>query len=440
MKGIVTLKWTLIWFLILAAAPAAILAQSSAGGERTFSQEELDTLLAPIALYPDSLLAQVLVAATYPNEVLEADRWVKENPDLSRSALNDALDKKDWDLSVKALVPFPQVLAMMSEKIDWTEDLGDAFLAREDDVVDTIQTLRARARAQGRLSDGSEQRVVEEDDTIQIEPVNQQLIYVPVYDPCWVYGSWWWPQYPAYCVFPGAGYGFAAGVWVGSGWYYGWGHWDWHHHHHHHRHHDRYYNHRYHGDRHHSHLITNVNRHANINRNFSTRRIQTSEWKHDANRRGSATYRNTVSRQPAGPNKAGSPDGRRSFRGYGGQASPNRGSSGAIRQDTRAPQRGTRPTGESTYRNLQRGGGATFGGSGVHGQVRQQSERGAASRGSGGGRVQGGSGRVGGFHGSPSHGGGSFRGSGGASRGGGSSMGGGASRGSGGFHGGGSHR
>ncbi len=120
-------------------------------------------MLAPIALYPDSLLANILIAATFPLEVVSADRWVKQNKDLKGDQLNAALDKMKWDLSVKALVPFPQVLAMMSEQLDWTQSLGDAFLAQQSDVMDTVQKLRAKAQAEGNLenhegADGGSQR------------------------------------------------------------------------------------------------------------------------------------------------------------------------------------------------------------------------------------------------------------------------------------------
>ena len=110
-------------------------------------------MLAPIALYPDSLLGQILVAATYPDQVTEADQWVRQNNNLQGDELNAALDRMDWDLSVKALVPFPQVLSMMSDKMDWTQRLGNAFLARQADVMDTIQRLRAKAYAAGNLKD-----------------------------------------------------------------------------------------------------------------------------------------------------------------------------------------------------------------------------------------------------------------------------------------------
>ena len=138
--------------------------QQSDETNKTFSQAELDSMLASIALYPDALLAQVLLASTYPDQVVEADRWLKEHQGLSKDELNAALDKMDWDLSVKALVPFPQVLAKMDEDLDWTSKLGKAFLAQEKDVMDSIQGLRAKAYAKGNLRTTEQQKVIVKGD------------------------------------------------------------------------------------------------------------------------------------------------------------------------------------------------------------------------------------------------------------------------------------
>jgi hypothetical protein len=141
--------------VVLLAAPIGVFAENN-GTNKTFSREELDQMLAPLALYPDSLLAQILVAATYPDQVVEAHRWVEQNKDLKGDQLNEALDKMDWDLSVKALVPFPQVLAMMDEHLDWTRKLGQAFLAQQTDVMDSIQQMRSKAYALGNLKSTEE--------------------------------------------------------------------------------------------------------------------------------------------------------------------------------------------------------------------------------------------------------------------------------------------
>jgi len=199
-----------------------------------FSKEELDQMLAPIALYPDSLLAQMLMAATYPLEVVEAARWVGKNPNLKGELLDQALQDKDWDVSVKSLANFPDVLAMIDEKIEWTTLVGDAFLAQQDDVMDTIQDLRAKAEAAGNLQSTREQKVVSDQNVIMIEPADPELIYVPVYNPFWVYGPWWYPAYPPFAFYyPGVTitsgfFGFAFGV--ASGFGFGWCDWDWHHH------------------------------------------------------------------------------------------------------------------------------------------------------------------------------------------------------------------
>src|SRR5512139_379 len=200
--------------VICLALPAPIFAQQAPA--KVFKQEELDQLLAPIALYPDDLLAQILMASTYPLEVVQADRWVKQNKSLKGDALKAALEKQTWDTSVKSLVPFPDVLAMMSDKLDWTQKLGDAFLEQEKDVMDTVQKLRRKANEAGNLKSSNELAVKKEADIIIIEPANPQVIYVPSYNPTVVYGAWPYPAYPPYPVYaypPGAAmFTFAMGV------------------------------------------------------------------------------------------------------------------------------------------------------------------------------------------------------------------------------------
>jgi hypothetical protein len=164
----------------------------------TFTREQLAQMLAPVALYPDTLLAQVLMASTYPIEVVEADRWVKKNSNLKDVILDDALQAKDWDPSVKALCHFPTVLALMSERIGETTNIGNAFLAQEEDVMAMVQELRARAHEQGNLKSSAEQKVIVEKETIIIEPADPRVIYVPYYDPLYIYGPWWYPAYPPY--------------------------------------------------------------------------------------------------------------------------------------------------------------------------------------------------------------------------------------------------
>lgn len=162
------------------------------------TQARLDQLLAPIALYPDALLAQVLVASTYPLEVVALHRWLERNPGLSGDGLERALEPQPWDASVKALAQFRPVVAMMNGELEWTQRLGDAFLAAEADVMDAVQRLRRRAHEAGTLRDSARGRVIVEPGSIVIEGAEPDVVYVPVYDPRVVYGSWWWPAYPPY--------------------------------------------------------------------------------------------------------------------------------------------------------------------------------------------------------------------------------------------------
>ena len=189
-----------------APAPSSPPGTAPSAAAKSFSQQELDQLLAPIALYPDALLAQVLMASTYPLEIVSAERWVKANPSLKGQALEDGLQSQPWDPAVKSLAVFPQLLTMMSEKLDWTQKLGDAFLAQEEDVMATVQALRAKAVAQGTLKDSKEQKVVTQTENgvtiIKIEPADPETVYVPTYDPSVVYGTWWYPAYPPYYWYP----------------------------------------------------------------------------------------------------------------------------------------------------------------------------------------------------------------------------------------------
>jgi hypothetical protein len=294
---------TLIWLLILLmVTPPWVFAQDQPTTKK-IRQEELDQMLAPIALYPDSLLAQILMAATYPLVVVQADRWAKANRNLRGDQLNDALDQKDWDLSVKALVPFPQVLSMMSERLEWTQQLGDAFLDQQDEVMYTVQRLRARAEAAGNLRDTEQERVIVQEGVIEIEPAQPEVVYVPVYDPTVIYGPWWYPAFPPFFFPPPPGvvivrgFGFWTGIRVGGAWGYAWGHWDWRNHY----------------------VNVNINRHININRNIYTTRetVQTTRWQHDVSHRKGVSYRNPATREPYGQANRAAVDSRREYRGFG---------------------------------------------------------------------------------------------------------------------------
>jgi hypothetical protein len=198
----------------------------------TFSREQLAQMLAPIALYPDTLLSQVLMASTYPIEVVEADRWVAKNPGLTGEALDAALLDMDWDPSVKAMCHFPSILSLMSERIGETTDIGNAFLAQEADVMGMVQELRARARAQNHLVSDARQKVIVENDSIVIEPTDPKVIYVSYYDPAYIYGPWWYPAHPPYYWGPpGVSIGLGISYW--PGFYFGfafggWNYFDWH--------------------------------------------------------------------------------------------------------------------------------------------------------------------------------------------------------------------
>jgi len=211
----------------LSAAPLAIVplhaqAQAQAQAQRNYSQAELDQMLAPIALYPDPLLSQILMASTYPIEVVEAARWTRANPGLKGDAAVRAVQNEDWDPSVKSLVAFPQILQRMDEQLEWTRSLGDAFLAQEPQVMEEVQVLRQRAHAAGNLRSDSQIHVEQQGRTIIVQPASPQVVYVPYYDPLVVYGTWWWPAYQPVVWAPWPGYvrpyhsAVSVGLWWGA--------------------------------------------------------------------------------------------------------------------------------------------------------------------------------------------------------------------------------
>jgi uncharacterized protein DUF3300 len=201
------------------------------------SADQLDDMVAPIALYPDPLLSQVLVASTYPLEVVEAQQWLQRNSSLSGAQLMDAARQQNWDPSVQALVALPDVLGRLNQDVRWTTDLGNAFLAQQSDVMSAVQRMRARAEANGRLYSTPQQTVTPQTQAgqtaIQIEPADPQVVYVPVYDPAYVWGPPLWGAYPP-LFYSGFGFGFGPGIniglcfggWGGWGWG-GWGGWGW---------------------------------------------------------------------------------------------------------------------------------------------------------------------------------------------------------------------
>ena len=259
-----------------ASAPSSVKTVSSGGSA---SQEELAQILAPIALYPDTLLAQMFMAATYPLEIVEAARFVKENSSLKEDALDTTLKEKEWDVSVKSLCHFPTVLASMSDNLDATKRLGDYFLDNQKAVMDMVQTLRAKANEEGNLKTTKEQKVVVEEKIIVIESVNPEVVYVPSYSSTYVYGSWWYPHYPPYVWYPPPPrYGFGAGVIIGVGI----GHWcrpNWRH-----------------GD-----IDININRTTNFNKNVKVGGGGKGQaWKHNPKHRQGVAYNNKATRKNFG--------------------------------------------------------------------------------------------------------------------------------------------
>lgn len=273
----------------------------------SFTQQELDQMLAPIALYPDSLLSQVLMASTYPLEIVEAARWAKANPNLQGDQAVKAAEQKSWEPSVQSLVAFSNILTMMDEKLDWTERLGDAFLSQQTQVMDTVQNLRQRASAAGNLQLTDQVRVEQQGQNIAIEASNQQMVYVPYYDPAVIYGPWWWPAYPpiywgpwpGYFIGPrfGAGFAWGPGVAVGAGFFFGA--FDW------------------------SHRQVNV---VTVN-NYYYRNNMTRAWTHDPAHRRGVPYREIALRQQFGRTSA-LPEMRQSFRGHFPSSFDRRGSFG----------------------------------------------------------------------------------------------------------------
>lgn len=180
--------------LLLFAALGALTSPAHSQS-RTYSQPELDALLAPIALYPDPLLSNILEAATYPDDVRQAAAWLRANPQLAGEQAVRAAEPTPWPPSVKALLAFPDLLARMDESPQWTADLGAAFIIQEPQVMETVQGLRRRAQAYGALQSTDQYSVQQQGQAIAVYPVQPQVIYAPYYNPYVVYGPWWWPAY-----------------------------------------------------------------------------------------------------------------------------------------------------------------------------------------------------------------------------------------------------
>ena len=344
-----------------------------------FKNEEIEQLVAPIALYPDALVAQILMASTYPLEIVSAARWSKANPNVKDKALEDAMQKQTWDPSVKSLAAFPSVLAMMNEKLDMTQKLGDAFLGQQKEVMAAIQQLRAKAEKAGNLKSSKEQKVSTEQEAgatvIKIEPADPKVVYVPTYDPMVVYGPWPYPAYPPYYYYPpgyaagAAFFTFTAGVIVGNAL---WGNCNW-------------------GG-------NNVYINHNTYNNFNKTDIKTGDWQHKPEHRKGTQYRDQASQQKYGGGQRAGVDSREQFRGRAeeGRQDIARGDADSFKRDGGAGDRaggagdrgggvgdrsagvGDRSAGAADRGGSRQAGG--FDGIGSGGQTRAQSDRGASSR------------------------------------------------------------
>ena len=335
--------------------------QQPAGGDAEqapkIPNDHLDSLVAPIALYPDPLLAQALVASTYPLEIIQLQQWLAKHKDLKDKALADAVLKENWDPSIQALAALPQVVTILSENIKWTTDLGNAFLAQQSDVMDAVQRMRAKAQGTGNLKSTEQQKVetkvVESKQVIVIEQAQPNIVYVPSYDPVVVYGAPAYPYYPM--VYPpgyavaGMALSFGMGMMMGAAWGGGWccnAGWG--------------------GNNNininnNNNFVRNSNNRANVNRpSNQPARGGSSNWQHNPQHRGGAPYSN-----------------RATAKQYGGTA---RGDSMANRQASARQNQG-QMGGRQQAGSMDRGG-------------RQQS--GSMDRGGGGNRTPGGGGdRVG---------------------------------------------
>src|SRR4026208_1438496 len=322
--------------LVLAQeAPEAQLQETTTAEEAPkIPNDQLDSLVAPIALYPDAMLAQTLAASTYPLEVMQLDQWMDKNKNLKDKALADAVAKQPWDPSVQSMAAFPDVVQRMAENIQWMTDVGNAVLAQQKDVMDAVQRMRAKAQGTGNLKTGSEQKVETKttqsgEQVIVVEQANPEAVYVPSYDPAVVYGAApaeypYYPySYPGYQ--PGTALAWGTAIAVGGAWANNWGNCDW----------DN-------GD-------VNINNNNNFNKNYNknvnkgTGTGQANGWQHNPQHRGNAPYANKQTANKyggktaggagkpggaGGVGGAGKPGGPGGAGGVGGAGKPGRGGGG----------------------------------------------------------------------------------------------------------------
>jgi len=403
----------------LYAQPARQDAGSQAQPSPKIPNDQLDSLVAPIALYPDPLLAQVLAASTYPLEIIQLQQWLAQNPGLKDQALADAVQKQDWDPSIQALASLPDVVKRLADDIKWTTDLGNAFLAQQGDVMDAVQRMRAKAQGQGNLKSNQQQTVqtqtVENKQVIVIQQASPQVVYVPSYNPVVVYGPPIYPYPPITYPPPGAfvagmaigfGVGVAMGAAMGGGWGYGC-HW---------------------GGNNNVTINNNNNYIRNSNSNINNRNVSNrggNTWQHNPQYRGGTPYPNKAT-----ANKYGGTTANSSLASRQASARQNVSQERASGQQFGGPNRGGASSAGAGGRgnvggeNRAGGGQGSFGGGGGGDRVGNHSvSSGGGSSGSRGGGFGGGSGgfegssaRTSSSRGASSMGGGGSRGGGGRRR------------------------
>jgi hypothetical protein len=396
---------------LLAQAPPPADAKTAAAPAEAAAKlppEQLESLVAPIALYPDPLLAQTLAASTYPLEIVQLYQWLAKNTTLKDKALADAVAKQPWDPAVQSMAAFPDAVKRLAEDIQWTTDLGNAFLAQQSDVMDAVQRMRKKAKDNNALASSEQQKVetkvIETKEVIVIEPAKPEVIYVPSYSPTYVYGPPVYPYPPIYYppYTPGAAFvGFSMGIMIGAAWGGAWGHCGW-------GHNDINVN-----------VHNNYNRNANINRNTNVgaNRGGGSSWQHNSQHRGGAPYADKAtankfggtargdslsSRQTSATQQArsgassgnrasaGGASGRSGDRGASASSYSGSGGGGGDRIGSREVGGGSsRPSSSSSSRGGGLGSSSGYSGS----SARSSSSRGASSYGGGG---RGGGGRGGG--------------------------------------------
>ena len=367
---------------------------AAAGQDAAISNDQLDSLVAPVALYPDPLLSQTLVASTYPLEIVQLQQWLGQNKGLKDKALADAVMKQNWDPSIQAMAQFPDLVKQLAENIAWTSELGNAFLAQQDDVMAAVQRLRARAKDQGALQSTQEQlvesKVVDGNTVIVVEPASTEVAYVPFYDPMTIWGASAYPYPPiAYPAYPTGGrlLAFGVGVAIGAAW--GHGGWGW--------------NTGWGGGNNN----ININRNNAFVNNYNSQRVNAgnsygganNNWQHNPQHRGGTPYGNQAtaqkfggtaggSRQAAARPGGGAQQGASNFARPGGSSpapSLNRGAGGGGGERIGNQQIST---GNMGSRNS-----SAFSGASSRGAAQASSMRGASSMGSRGGGFRGGGGR-----------------------------------------------